>query len=58
MVDTDMVAWIANGALSFQEDMYSVTTQPPTVLGQNAYTTTFVDQTTNVIFNSTRSMTA
>lgn len=30
MTNTDMVAWIANGALSSQEDLYAVTTKKPT----------------------------
>ncbi len=58
MVDTDMISWIANGAASQQQDMYSVTTKAPTVLAENAYTTTFELETNNIIFTSTRSMTA
>lgn len=30
MTNTDMVAWIADGSTSYQEDMYSATEEPPT----------------------------
>ena len=61
MTDTDMVSWIANGAASYQQDMYATGQQKPNVLSQNAYNTTFVDDTSttnSVVFTSTRSMTA
>jgi hypothetical protein len=57
MTDTDMVAWIADGSTSYQEDMYSVTEQPPTKL-INSYTTSFVVQDTYVLFTTTRGMIA
>ena len=59
MYGTDMVAWVANGASSYQEDMYSTGQVTPTNQSQNAYTTTFVDDTSttnSVIFTTTRSM--
>ena len=58
MVNTDMVAWIADGPASYQSDLYSVQEQEPTVLAINSYTTSFVDYGSYVVFTSTRSMTA
>jgi len=43
MIDTDMVAWIADGSSSFQQNLYSTGETDPTVLTQNTYTTSIND---------------
>ena len=58
MVDTDMVAWIADSTASYQQDLYSLGTDSPTPQPFNAYTTSIQDYDSYVLFNSTRSMNA
>lgn len=54
MTNTDMIAWFTNSTGPQQEQLYSVTTQDPSVVTPNVYTTTNITNIHSTTFQTTR----
>ena len=54
MEGTSMISWSANGANSYQTDLYSETSGMPNTIDPNCYTTTTEDNSDHVVFTSKR----